>query len=150
MKNVLLSLLAWPALLACSTLAPQLETPHLSIVSVEILKGDLFEQRAKVRMRVQNPNDRSLPIKGLSYVVDVAGKEFAHGDSAASFIVPALGEAEFDMNVTANMASALFRFLGSKESEGDQVEYKLRGKVALSEGLLRSIPFEETGTFKFR
>lgn len=149
MRIILLALLT-PLLFACSSLVPQLQTPSLSIVNVELLKSDLFEQRIKVRMRVQNPNERTLPIKGLSYVVDVAGKEFAHGVSAASFVVPAMGEAEFDMNVTANMASALFKFLGSKESEGDQVPYRLKGKIALSEGLLRSIPFEETGTFKFR
>ena len=86
-------------------------------------------------MRVQNPNDRSLPVKGLSYVVDVAGKEFAHGDSAASFIVPALGEAEFDMNVTANMAGALFRFLGSKESEGRSGGIQAQGQGRAVGGL---------------
>jgi LEA14-like dessication related protein len=137
-------------LIACSSLVPHLETPKLSIVNVEVLKSELWEQRMKVRMRVQNPNDRALPIKGLSYVVDVAGQEFAHGVSAESFIVPALGEAEFDMSVTANMASALLRILGGKNSVGDQVEYRLRGKVALSEGFMRSIPFEDTGTFKLR
>ena len=138
-------------LAGCSTLIPHLETPSLSIVSVELLKSDMWEQRIKVRMRVQNPNDRALPIKGLSYALQVAGEDFAKGVSGASFMVPALGEAEFDMNVTANMASTLIKLLGrGADSLGDQVDYRIKGKISLSQGLLRSIPFEERGTFKLR
>jgi len=132
----------------CSLLVPKLERPHLSIVNVQVLKTDLWEQRLKVRMRVQNPNDRTLPIKGLSYTIDVGGEEMARGVSGASFVVPALGEAEFDMNVTANMASTLFKLLGrGGDPLRDKVDYRIKGKVSLSEGILRSIPFEETGSF---
>jgi LEA14-like dessication related protein len=140
-------LIAALALTGCAFLLPKLETPRLSIVKVDVLKSDLWEQRLKVRMRVQNPNDRVLPIKGLSYTLDVAGEEMAHGVSGASFIVPALGEAEFDMNVTANMATALLKLLGRGDAARDKVDYRIKGKVSLSEGILRSIPFEETGTF---
>jgi LEA14-like dessication related protein len=100
-----------------------------------------------VRLHVQNPNDRVLPIKGIKYVLDVNGQEFAHGESAASFVVPALGEAEFDMNTTANMTGTLISLLGHG---ADSLEYHLVGKVSLSEGLLRSIPFDEHGTFKLQ
>jgi len=139
------------AFAGCSTLVPKLETPRLSIVNVELQESTMWEQRIKVRMHVQNPNDRALPIKGLSYSVDVAGDEFAHGVSAAGFTVPALGEAEFDMNVTANMASTLIKLLSrGSDSLGDQVDYRIRGKISLSEGWLRSIPFDEHGSFKLR
>ncbi len=148
MRILILSLLL-PGLIACSSLVPKLEKPSLSIVNVELLKSDLLEQRLRVRLRVQNPNDRSLPIKGITYAMEVAGEPFAQGVSADSFVVPALGEAEFDMNVTASMAGALLKLLGRGNSLGDQVEYRMSGKISLSEGFLRSIPFEEKGTFKF-
>ena len=134
----------------CSLFVPKLETPQLSVVNVELQKSDLWEQRLKVRMRVVNPNDRPIPVKGLTCALEVQGQELAHGVSGASFNVPALGEAEFDMNMTANMAGALIRLLGKGESLGDQVEYRVTGKISLSEGLLRSIPFEDHGTFKLR
>ena len=129
---------------------PKLETPNLSIVNVELLKSDIWEQRMKVRLRVQNPNDRSLPIKGLSYAVEVSGQELAHGVSSESFVVPALGEAEFDMNLTTNMATMLIEFLGRGASSSDQIDYKIKGKISLSEGWLRSIPFQDSGSFKLR
>jgi LEA14-like dessication related protein len=134
----------------CSLFVPKFETPQLSVVNVELQKSDLWEQRLKVRMRVVNPNDRPIPVKGLTVALDVQGQELAHGVSGASFNVPALGEAEFDMNLTANMAGALIRLLGKGDQLGESLEYRVTGKISLSEGLLRSIPFEDKGTFKLQ
>ena len=139
------------ALAGCSLLVPKLETPTLSIVSVELADSTLWEQHARVRLRVQNPNDRALPIKGLSYALEIEGQQFAHGVSSAGFTVPALGEAEFDMNMTANMAGAIIKLLGKgSDSLGEEVDYRVTGKISLSEGLLRSIPFEDRGKFKLK
>jgi LEA14-like dessication related protein len=135
------------ALSGCSLFVPKLQTPQLTVVNVNLLKSDLFHQELKVRMRVQNPNNRSLPIKGLTYALEVDDQEFAHGESAASFVVPALGEAEFDMSVSANMASMLIKLLGQG---GNQIQYHLTGRISLSEGLLRSIPFDDRGSFKLQ
>jgi len=135
------------ALPACSLFVPKLEKPKLSVVSIQMLKSDLWHQELKLRMRVENPNDRELPVKGLSYELDVDDQELAHGMSGESFVVPALGEAEFDMSVSANMASVLIKVLGSGNN---QVDYRIKGKIALSVGLLRSISFNEQGTFKWQ
>jgi LEA14-like dessication related protein len=153
---VLRSFVAAPLLLVltlctgCSLFVPRLETPKLSVVNVELQKSDLWEQRMKVRMRVANPNDRPIPVKGLTVALEVQGQELAHGVSGAAFDVPALGEAEFDMNMTANMAGALLKLLGSGRELQDEVDYRVRGKLSLAQGLMRSIPFEDRGTFRLR
>lgn len=130
----------------CSLFVPKLEPPRLSVVDIDFQKGALWQQKLKIRMHVDNPNDRALPVRGITYVLQVNGQEFAHGESAASFVVPALGEAEFDMNMTANMAGAIFSLLS--HGSDPSVDYHLTGRVSLSEGLLRSIPFDQQGTFK--
>jgi LEA14-like dessication related protein len=132
----------------CSLFVPKLEAPRLSVVDVEFQKGAFWEQKLRVRMHVENPNDRVLPIKGIAYTLDVNGQEFAHGESAASFVVPARGEAEFDMNTTANMAGTIISLL--QHGMGSTVDYRLVGKVSLSQGLLRSIPFDQHGSFKIQ
>ena len=147
MSRILIALLAL-GLCGCSLFVPKLEKPTLSVVNVQLLKGDLVHQELKVRMRVQNPNDRALPVKGLSYELDVDGQEFAHGMSGDSFVVPAHGEAEFDLSVSANMASLLVKMLG--QGGGDSLDYQLTGKISLSAGLLRSFSFNEHGSFKLR
>jgi LEA14-like dessication related protein len=131
----------------CSLFVPRLQPPRLSVVDVELQKASLWQQRLRLRVHVQNPNDRVLPVRGISYRLEVNGQEFAHGESAASFVVPALGEAEFDMNTTANMTGTLITLLGHGT---DALDYHLVGKVSLSQGLLRSIPFDEHGTFKLQ
>jgi LEA14-like dessication related protein len=118
------------------------------VVGVELQKGALWQQKLKVRMHVDNPNDRELPIKGITYTLDVNGQEFAHGESAASFVVPALGEAEFDMNMTANMAGTIISLLS--HGTDANVEYHLTGRISLSKGLLRSVPFDQHGTFRLQ
>lgn len=138
-------------LLACA-FGPKFTAPTLSVVEVQVLSSDLWEQHLRLRVRVQNPNPHALPVKGLEYTMEVEGQEFASGSSAASFVVPAMGEAEFDTNVTAHVAGALIALLGrgGNDVAGQGLAYRLTGKVSLSEGLMRSIPFEQRGRFKLQ
>ena len=128
---------------------PNFQEPKLDVVDVQMLKGDMFRQELRVRMRVQNPNNRELPVRGIDYEVQVAGEAFAHGQSERDFVVPANGETQFDVSVTANAAAALMRLLAGGRKP-DAVDYVISGKVMLSSGLLRSIPFSQKGEFKLR
>jgi len=136
------------ALVAGCTLLGHWQTPTLSVVSIQLGHSDLWQQHLQVRMSVHNPNDRELPVEGLSYSLDVNGEECAHGESGASFLVPARGDAEFDMNVTANAAAALLRMFA--RGNAAPVQYRIHGKVQLSAGLLRSVPFDQQGALPLR
>jgi hypothetical protein len=154
------ALLCACALLSACALRPQLEPPQLSVSEVDILGSDLWQQRLRVRMHVQNPNDRALAVKDLEYTLEVEGQQLASGTSAESFTVPALGATDFDMNVTTNLAGALLTLLsrapdalgqsGQGGHGGQGVAYRLTGKVTLSQGWIRSIPFDERGNFKLQ
>jgi LEA14-like dessication related protein len=149
-RCVLALVLALP-LAACALFAPKFTAPQLSIVGVELQQGDVWKQQLKVRMHVHNPNDRALPVTGLSYRLEVAGEDFARGEAASQFSVPALGDTEFDMNVTANIAGVLFKLLGRRDgASADAIEYRIVGKVSFGSALVRSLPFEQRGTFKLR
>lgn len=138
------------AILLGACAATRFESPQLQVVGIELQKSELFDQRFKVRLRVQNPNDRALPVKGISASMDLDGEEFAHGVAAEAFTVPAFGEAEFDMLLSANMAGAIFRLISGMRdgSASDSLEYRVHGKLSLSSGFLRSIPFEEKGAIR--
>ena len=143
-RRLLAALCCGPALLAgCSLLRPRFEKPTFAVVGITLGRSDLLQQHLVVRMRVTNPNDRELPVAGLSYTFAVHGEELAHGVSNTSFVVPARGEAEFDTSVTTNMASAMLRWLGHRDNT--PLDYRFSGKVQLSAGLIRSVPFERTG-----
>ena len=132
----------------CAAL-PKYEAPKLSVVSLKMQSGDIFSQRVLVRMRVFNPNTRELPIEGLTYTIEVNEAELGTGGTSAPFTVPAMGEAEFDMQITANLASALSKLL-SRRNSSEALDYRIRGKVNLSSGFLRHIPFDERGSVKLK
>jgi LEA14-like dessication related protein len=136
------AMLALPLLSGCAL--PRLEAPELSIVSMQLQSAGILSQRLALRMRVLNPNARDLPVEGIRYRVEINGTEVGHGLANEPFVVPAFGEAEFDVQMTANLAGALARLLLSRESQ-DSLEYRLVGDVALSAGFLRRIPFDERG-----
>src|SRR5690242_3113211 len=114
--------LAVLVLSACSF--THFEKPKLEVVDIQLLKSDLLQQQLKVRMRVYNPNDRELPVRGVTCELQLAGEAFAHGESQRDFVVPALGSAEFDVDVTANAASALLKLIASGRKL-DMVDYRL-------------------------
>ncbi len=140
------------ALLSACASQSKLEAPNLSVINMEMLESSLFTQRLKVRVRVQNPNDRELPVKGVSAKLEIAGEEFANGVSANSFVVPAFGEAEFDLLVDASMARTLIGMVGKRKSDKpmESLDYRMTGKVSLSSGVVRSIPFDESGSLKLQ
>ena len=147
-----------PIALVCVTLlslgsgcamVPKLEAPKLSVVSLKMQGGDIFSQRVLVRRRVFNPNTRELPIEGLTYSIEVNDAELGNGGTAAPFTVPAMGEAEFDMQITANLAGALAKLL-TRRNSSETLDYRLRGNVNLSSGFLRRIPFDERGSVKLK
>jgi LEA14-like dessication related protein len=143
-------LVAATALLAaCSSLGYKIQTPRLTIARVELVKGDLAQQNLRVRLHVQNPNSRDLPISSITYQIEVAGDAFAHGESERDFIVPANGETDFDVMVVANAAGTVLK-LATGGLHGDRLEYRIFGRVTLSSGMVRSLPFEQKGTIPLR
>jgi LEA14-like dessication related protein len=129
----------------CSSLGPKIEAPRLTIVRVAMTSADMFNQQFLVRLHVQNPNDRDLPIRGIDYKLFLQGDSFAEGVATRPFTVPALGETEFDMTVRTNFVSGVGRLL-TRLNGKNQVEYILEGKVLTDLGMVKKIPFQESGT----
>ena len=144
----LLLVLAVSAVFAgCSLLAPKFEKPQLSVASIELTGGNLLQQNFLVKLNIQNPNDRTLPVTRLHVELNVGGVQVATGVNAQAFVVPAHGETQFDMNITANMALALLKLAGRKDSHGDSIDYDMTGGASLDLPFLRDLPFHQSGSF---
>jgi hypothetical protein len=74
------------------------------------------------------------------------GDSFAEGVSSDRFLLPANGEAEFDMLVTTNFVSSFGRLL-SRVSGGklQDLRYEISGEVLVDKGMIRKIPFSHQG-----
>ncbi|MGA9027171.1 MAG: LEA type 2 family protein [Steroidobacteraceae bacterium] len=143
----MLLLAATLGLAACAVLAPKFEKPNLSVVNLEMLNGNFFQQNFRVTFKIQNPNDRALPVKGLHADLHVGGETIASGVSSQAFVLPAFGEAQFDMLVTANLAMSLLKLAGKVDGRNGEVDYDLTGAVNIDLPLLRDLPFHQSGSF---
>ena len=132
-------------LAACSAFGPKIEVPQLTLVRVAMTSADIFNQQFMVRMHVENPNDRELPVRGIDYKLFLEGDSFAEGVSNKPFTVPAKGETEFDMIVRTNFVSGIGRLM-SRLNGRDQVQYVFEGKVLTDISMAKKIPFQESGT----
>lgn len=146
-------LLPWALLLwfaGCSLVAPKFEKPVLSVVSIELAGGSLLQQNFLVKLNVQNPNDRAVPVTSLHVELHVDGDEIASGASNRAFVVPARGNTEFDVTIKANVALALLKLAARKDAHSDSIGYDMTGEATLDLPFLHVLPFHQSGVFSLR
>ncbi|WP_230369284.1 LEA type 2 family protein [Paludibacterium denitrificans] len=78
MKTVMARLLA-VLLTSCASFS--LQKPQIHIADIQPVKTTLLEQSFDLTLRVQNPNNRELTAKGISFDLNVAGEKLATGVS---------------------------------------------------------------------
>jgi LEA14-like dessication related protein len=130
-------------LAACATLAPRLTPPTLSISEVRLRGGGLRHEQVQLRFHVDNPNDRSISVRSIAVSVELAGMPFATGLSEAPFTLPARGDTDVVLDVTANVDRALLLFAGGLTHRA--VAYHLYGELHLQHSLVRTIHFSHDG-----
>jgi LEA14-like dessication related protein len=140
-----LRLLPGLAVLLSACAVMHLQAPDITPTAVELTDVQLNEQRFKVTLHVQNPNDRALPIKYVKCALQVEGVEVGRGESVTAFNVPAHGETDFDMIVTTNIASSVPDLLVRVARGGQLPSYRLSGTVNPDIAYLPPIPFSKSG-----
>lgn len=142
----LVVLIVGVAVLLCACV--HLQPPAINLIAVELGEVQLQEQNFKVRLHVDNPNDRELPIKSVSCRLKVQGVEVGEGKSTQPFTVPAHGETEFDALVTTNVLQsvpALLPKLLSSVQQGGMPDYVVSGWVNPDIAIVPPIPFSYSG-----
>jgi LEA14-like dessication related protein len=141
-----LGALGVPLLLsACSLIAPKFEKPVVSVLGVELVGGNFLQQNFLLKLNIENPNKRALPVTSLHADLSVLGDPVASGVNSRSFIVPARGSAQFDMTITANMAVVLLKLAGRGDKRSDPIDYELTGEASIDLPFLRNVPFRQHG-----
>jgi len=135
-------------LAACSLMAPKFNRPNVTVIGIELRGGNLLQQNFAVKLNIQNPNDRPLPVHGLHAELNVGGEQIASGISDRAVVIPAFGESEFDLTISANLALALLKLADRANQHADSIDYDLSGAASLDLPFLRNLPFHQTGTLK--
>jgi LEA14-like dessication related protein len=132
---------------ACQSMLPKLQAPQLSVSAIEFGPGSSMQQQPiQLTLHAVNPNDRAIAIRSIDCKLEIESQSFAQGSTAAAFTLPAKGEADFEVNVTANLNTALIALAGSLGRH--TVGYRVYGEVHLQGSFLHSIPFDQKGRVK--
>jgi LEA14-like dessication related protein len=137
-------------LTACASNSTKLEPPRVQLLGIQVLSTDMFAQKFKTRLQVQNPNQIEVPVRGIDFEVLLLGDRFAQGVSNDQFIIPALGEAEFDLTVTTSFVSAFGRLISRMGgAKLENIDYEIVGTLYVDKGFVKKIPFNNKGTLNF-
>ena len=112
------------------------------VIGLTPAEGSSLEQRIKVDLRIQNPNDQPITAQGMQIRLDVNGARLARGVSDATFTIPRYGEATTSVVATTtvfDLAKQLIVMQGTQS-----FRYVLEGDVYV-EGFGRSVSFHNEG-----
>ena len=143
--SVVVLSLFWLFATGCAGLRPNIEAPQVRLAQVQLLSAGLLEQRFRLMLRVTNPNEIAVPIKGMQYAVKLADADFASGSTPQSFRIPALGEELIAVDVSTNLLASAQHLLTFMQSGPSSLNYELTGKVQIDLPLIGGIPFSQSG-----
>ena len=141
----------------CAGMGKKAEPPKVNIADIRVSEFRSLETDFNIALRLINPNDFPLKIRGLQFDMNIQGKEFATGVSNQSVDVPALGSAIVEVDAYASvlkMAASVWSLINGKDQQGGlakALKYDLSGKLLVADPgfAKRSIPFESKGELSF-
>jgi len=129
---------------ACSAVKPEGVAPRVAFLGMVPIELGLLEQTFQVRLRIENPNDFPLTLKGLDYELFVNGEQLLTGVAPVS---AEIGPFETVMVQLPGRGSIL-EWINSQDTwDGDSVRYRITGYAHLSGGAGR-VPFEREGEIR--
>lgn len=139
-----LLLFALAALLGgCSSLTQSWKAPEVELLGLQPKTMTLTQQVLIARLKLRNPNDRTLPIKAMTYRLSLEGQELAEGAGELDRQIPAHGEATVDVDVVGNLLSVtqqLPLLLGKNRP----LDWTVTGTASIAGGLL-TLPYRYSG-----
>lgn len=141
---VLLSLLS--GLAGCSTwFSSDFQDPRVQLKNVEIIKARLLEQQFMLRFRIDNPNEQSLPVRGLVYTVHLNDVELASGESSGWATVPAHGFEYYEVPIHTNLWRHMKYVVRLLEKPDRPIAYRLDGELKTGLMLGRRVHISTNG-----
>lgn len=128
----------------CATALTGMEEPDFHVINIVPMGSEgMFEHRARVYLRIINPNDVPLEITGFSFHMDINDTRFTRGVSSEALSVPRLGEATTSVVVTTTVLDIARQMMALEGRENPT--YLIKGKVYLANARMHSVSFSYEG-----
>lgn len=128
----------------CATLPNLLKDPSVALESVSLANNNLLSPRFKLVLRVTNPNSIALPVKGMSYAINIQGVDLFSGATSEVPHIAAYGDTLLTLELGTNIIKAgnLLRLLLDKST--NTISYNIGAQIDLS-GIPTSFNISEAG-----
>ncbi len=105
-------------------------TPTVEVYLKQIspMPSTLFEQRAKIELRILNLTETPIQATGLDVTLRLNDQRLAHGVDGAPFTVPRLGESTATVVVSSSVFDTIRQILSLRDNT-DTFSYGLKGRV---------------------
>ena len=133
----------------CASTGITVEKPGVSLQTVEVADIGLGGQTFVLEFDVVNPNPFPLPIRTISYGVELDGFRFASGETQGAFTVPANGDSHFEITVDVDLmrTAPQLMFIG-RDGVYRDIPYALEGRFAIDVPFANPVSFRNEGSIR--
>jgi hypothetical protein len=143
----LLLMLPLLCLAACGTLTPGFQDPQVSITSFALAPDSSgIAPRFNIGIRITNPNRVSLPLRGISYEVQIEGNRILNGASPNLPTVGAYDSADFVIEATPDLFGGARLLSDLFARQRSNLGFTFRARIDTG-SLLPALRVEESGSF---
>jgi len=124
--------------------------PRVSLVDMAVTSVSLMETSYRITLRVMNPNDGALHVRGVDCEIDLNGEPFAAGVHAVDVNIPPFGTEVLQVPLYSSHVSLFRRVMGLQEKA--ELDYRLKGRLRLAGGATpsRTVPFSSEGKWTLK
>ena len=140
------------ALLAsCAGSGAVISAPGVTLRNVELTRLGSDSQTFLLGFDVSNPNPFPLPVRSISYGVELDGYRFASGRAESDFTIPAQGDGAFAISVELDLLASTPQLLYIvNDSLRRDIGYELEGELGVDLPLIRPVPFNAAGSIRLQ
>ncbi len=114
-------------LTGCATL--KLQPPQIAVTGIKPAASTGLSAAFEIQLNIVNPNGVNLPIKGMSYQLALNGVQVLRGASGNIPSIPAYGETNVSLPVTANLFAAPKLLLQLADQSTSALDYELSATI---------------------
>ena len=128
----------------CASMQPDLDPPKISLESFKSLPSETGAPRFEIKLRVANPNKQTLDIAGISYSIELLGKELISGVTNDVPVIEAYTEEVITLEAGLQLFQLLRLLASLGQTQADALDYRFLAKVDFN-GFIPTQRIEEAG-----
>jgi LEA14-like dessication related protein len=133
----------------CATLTTPMDPPRVSLEDFSSLPSEGAGPRFQIKLRVQNPNEQTLDISGISYGIELAGQEVITGVSNDIPKIGGYSEGVVTLDASLQLFQVLRLLASLGQTTADELTYRFTAKIDFK-GLVPTQRVEEEGQITLR